>query len=523
MAELGQQTVDFSTLVTRAAAESFLSLKELVAQYTSSTDLSDAQRKINLLKFINKTQQRLLRLHVLSNWSQQVPLINYCQQLASTLSNHETCFTQAADSLFFMHDGLQLARAPIYDVPVATEILLTGTYQRFPKCAEEIGAHGTLTEDQQKKALKKLDTLVRSKLLEVSIPKGFSEVKVSDGTVLLSVDGEYKVLVTLGYRGHLNLWRILHLELLVGEKSGPVKLEDSRRYIVGDDLERRMAEAADPFVTLHSVLHELCVALIMDTVIKQVQALRQGRWKSAISFDLVSDNTGQGGTSAFMQINNDVEAESVSLGTPGLKIMYWVNSDKTSCSSGSGFCQHIIVQPRSDMQIKCLHSSFVVDPTTGKEAEFFLETSCIDVEKLLLQAINCNIYTRLLEIQRELVKNSQICQTDGDVVLQGNIDESDGDYVKKCEGKQILRVRAYGSSYFLLGISLRTGRFCLQLSRNFLAPADLLEFEESLDQGTVSATEVFVSLRSKSILHLFASIGKFVGLQVFIFYFPVFG
>ncbi|CAM8935678.1 unnamed protein product [Rhodiola kirilowii] len=518
MADLGQQTVDFSTLVNQAAGESYSSLKELVEQCRSSKDISDAEKKISLLKFINKTQQRMLRLDVLSKWCQQVPLINYCQQLASTLSNHETCFTQAADSLFFMHDGLQQARAPIYDVPSATEILLTGTYQRFPKCVEEIGSHGTLPGDQQQKALKKLDTLVRSKLLD-SIPKGFSEVKVSDGTVLLRVDGEYKVLVTLGYRGHLNLWRILHLELLVGEKSGPAKLDDSRRYAIGDDLERRMATATDPFVVLHSVLHELCVSLIMDTVIKQVQALRQGRWKGAISFDLVSDSVGQGGTSASTQMNNDGESESVSLGTPGLKIMYWVNTEKTFDTSGSGSCPYITVEPGSDMQIKCLHSSFVVDPITGMEAEISLETSCIDVEKLLLQAIYCNIYTRLLEIQRELVKNSRICQNKGDIVLEGNMDELDGDYrktkVRKCEGNEMLRVRAYGSSYFLLGICIRTGQFRLQLSRNFLAPLAILEFEESLDQGKVTAAEVFISLRNRSILHLFASIGRFLGLEIY--------
>ncbi|GKA00333.1 hypothetical protein Tco_0672883 [Tanacetum coccineum] len=43
----------------------------------------------------------------------QVPLMQYSQHLASTLSGHETRFTQAADSMFFMHEGLQQARAPI--------------------------------------------------------------------------------------------------------------------------------------------------------------------------------------------------------------------------------------------------------------------------------------------------------------------------------------------------------------------------------------------------------------------------
>ncbi|GMH13203.1 hypothetical protein Nepgr_015044 [Nepenthes gracilis] len=62
-----QQTVGFSTVVSRAADESFLSLKELVDKSRSS-DQSDYEKEIGLLKFIVKTQQRLLRLNVLAKW-----------------------------------------------------------------------------------------------------------------------------------------------------------------------------------------------------------------------------------------------------------------------------------------------------------------------------------------------------------------------------------------------------------------------------------------------------------------------
>ncbi|KAL9447702.1 hypothetical protein AB3S75_015223 [Citrus x aurantiifolia] len=523
MGELGQQTVPFSTLVSRAAEDSFASLKEL-AEKSKTGEESDTDKKINLLKYIVKTQQRMLRLNVLAKWCQQVPLIHYSQQLASTLSSHDTCFTQAADSLFFMHEGLQQARAPIYDVPSAIEVFLTGSYQRLPKCIEDMGMQSTLTKDQQKAALKKLDTLVRAKLLEVSLPKEISEVKVSSGTALLRVDGEFKVLVTLGYRGHLSMWRILHLELLVGERSGSVKLEESRRHVLGDDLERRMSAADNPFITLYSILHELCVALVMDTVIRQVQALRQGRWKDAIRFELISDGSmGHGASGSSIQPNQDGEVDSAGLRTPGLKLIYWLDFDKNPGSSDSGSCPFIKIEPGPDLQIKCLHSSFVIDPLTGKEAEFALDQSCIDVEKLLLRAISCNRYTRLLEIQKELGKNIQICRAPSDVVLQSFMDELDADNRKKdnksefrdYEGQEVLRVRAYGLSFFTLGINIRNGRFLLQSSHKILAPSVLSDCEEALNQGSTSAAEVFISLRSKSILHLFAAIGRFLGLEVY--------
>jgi mediator of RNA polymerase II transcription subunit 14 len=361
-----------------------------------------------------------------STFALQVPLIQYCQQLQSTLSSHDTCFIQTADSLFFMHEGLQQARAPSYDVPSAIEVLLTGSYERLPKCIEDVGIQGKLTEVQQKPALRKLDTLVQSKLLEVSLPKEISKVKVSDGTALLHVDGEFKVLVTLGYRGHLSMWRILHMELLVGEKSGSVKLEELRRHVLGDDLERRMAAAENPFTILYSVLHELCVALVMDTVLRQVQALRQGRWKDVIRFELITDSISSNAT----QLNQDGEVDSAGLRTPGLKIIYWLDLDKNSGTSDSGICPFIKIEPGPDLQIKCIHSTFVIDPLNGRGAEFSLDQSCIDVENLLLRAICCNRYTRLLEIQKELGKNVQICRAAGDVFLQFHMDEPDADHKK---------------------------------------------------------------------------------------------
>ncbi|KAG7030307.1 Mediator of RNA polymerase II transcription subunit 14 [Cucurbita argyrosperma subsp. argyrosperma] len=472
-AELGQQTVEFSALVSRAAEDSFLSLKELVDN-SKSSDQSDSEKKISILKYVYKTQQRVLRLYALAKWCQQVPLIQYCQQLASTLSSHDTCFTQTADSLFFMHEGLQQARAPIYDVPSATEILLSGTYERLPKCVEDISIQGTLTEEQQKNALKK---------------------------------------------GHLSMWRILHLELLVGERRGLVKLEEVHRHVLGDDLERRMAAAENPFTTLYSILHELCISLVMDTVLKQVHSLRQGRWRDAIRFDIISD----GMTGGSSQFNHDGESDLSGLRTPGLKIMYWLDFDKNTGSSDPGSCPFIKIEPGPDMQIKCIHSTFVIDPITNKEAEFSLDQSCIDVEKLLLRAICCNKYTRLLEIQKELKKNNQICRTEDDVLLQHHVEEPNVDHKKKdkihdpsaYEGEEILRVRAYGSSFFTLGINTRNGRFLLQSSHNKLATASLTDCEEALNQGSMNATDVFIRLRSRSILHLFASISRFMGLEVY--------
>lgn len=73
MAELGQETVKLSTVVCRTAEESYVSLKELVEKCREN-ELSDSDKKISILKYLVKTQQRMLRLNVLAKWCQQVKI-----------------------------------------------------------------------------------------------------------------------------------------------------------------------------------------------------------------------------------------------------------------------------------------------------------------------------------------------------------------------------------------------------------------------------------------------------------------
>lgn len=60
----------------------------------------------------------------------------------------------------------------------------------------------------------------------------------------------------------------------------------------------------------------------------------------------------------------------------------------------------------------------------------------------------------------------------------------------------------------------RNGRFLLQSLGNILPPSAVLDSEEALNKGSTTATDVFVSLRTRSILHLFAATGSSLGLKV---------
>jgi len=90
------------------------------------------------------------------------------------------------------------------------------------------------------------------------------------------------------------------------------------------------------------------------------------------------------------------------------------------------------IESRQDQHITCSHNIFLIDPMTGNEAEFVLNQSCIDVERLLLRAISCNIHTRLLEVQRVLKSNGRLCQAEDDIILKHAGNDSDTALNKVC-------------------------------------------------------------------------------------------
>jgi mediator of RNA polymerase II transcription subunit 14 len=348
--------------------------------------------------------------------------VERCQQLAGTVSNHDMSFTQAADFLFYLHDTLQQARAPIYDIPTAAEILVTGSYERLPKCIEDLGMHPVLTGEEKEVALKKLDILLRCRLLDILLPKQISDIKVTGGRVIFRVAGEFEAHLTLGYRGNLSLWRVLKLEILVGELAGPIQFTDPQRYFLGDELERRMAASDDPVGLLYSILHQFCTSLVMDTLFRQVKVLQGGRWRDAIKYEKLSEtyssvalSMGQGVAGQSSGPAGDVDGDSGGTakikGTPGLKIVYWLETKGETSPS-------LRIELGADQQITCSHFPSVLDPFTKNEAEFRILSSCISVEKLLLRAIACNVHTRLLEVQRGLKDGIQLWQSDSDVVLR---------------------------------------------------------------------------------------------------------
>ncbi|GJP61583.1 hypothetical protein CLOP_g18725 [Closterium sp. NIES-67] len=142
-----EETVPLSLLTTATVQQTMRELRQLSESLATSRAMAEAsgrgpddekQRKVALLKFLWHTRQKLLRLLVIAKWCNQLPVIERCKQAWTALANHDAAFVQAADGLWMTHAQIQGARAPLYDVPTAVEILSTHAYRRLPACVDDL-------------------------------------------------------------------------------------------------------------------------------------------------------------------------------------------------------------------------------------------------------------------------------------------------------------------------------------------------------------------------------------------------
>eukprot|EP00850_Spirogloea_muscicola_P023095 SM000328S12465 [mRNA] locus=s328:100149:110500:- [translate_table: standard] len=528
----------------------------------ANQDLSDGARKLALLKFLFRARQRLLRLLVLVKWCAQLPLLGRCQQLLDTLANHDGSLTSAADSLWLLHLELQQARAPPYDVLTAIEVLGTGSFSRLPKCIEDLQGPTLLDGERREAAVCKIDSLLRSRLIELEsisrynsvqlalqLPEGLTSVRVEGGHVILRSKGQFEACLTLGYCANINLWHVVDVELLVGLAAGEhVVLAEPQKLALANDLDRHMAASTTPLATLCTILREACSLLTMDTLISQAQALQAGRWRGRITVEV---RQGGGGTEGSLGIVAAPPAEGTAPSLPSLIVSYWVDKAKDELPGGITAKASASPDPPPALtiavddcsrRVMVSHSPPVLDAANGGEvAAFDLGAAgSIGLEALLLRAADCNVYTRLREVEKHVLVRQDLCADPGDVFLShcgihahgqtgdllgeeaadsskerdkfGGYRSPDFGFPTTKEGAAgpmpiVLWVRAFGDTCIGLSVNLGSGHFMLhQTDRQTSAASSVVqELEEAMRQDRVAPAGALAALRASAFLgHLAA-------------------
>jgi mediator of RNA polymerase II transcription subunit 14 len=182
-----------------------------------------------------------------------------CGDMLGQLRQHERAFTDSADRLFGLHSQMEWARAPLYDLPGALDVLCNGKYSCLPATIADVapiplppgvaaaagpgmgaaggfaaaGAGGGDAQDggggvgggggvsggdaaaaeEDAKAIaeredraRRVEREIRGRLLEVeagvtwggSRPAAMQVWEITNGTAVVGVPGEYRAMLTLG-------------------------------------------------------------------------------------------------------------------------------------------------------------------------------------------------------------------------------------------------------------------------------------------------------------------------------------
>ena len=187
---------------------------------------------------------------------------------ASGARGHEEAFARAADGMFHLHQQLEWAKAPLWDLPGALDVLCNGTYGGLPREISEIGARpeasaeeGEAPAESEEEREARLDVeeryeeemterLVRSKTFGCEVrddhlewpSEKFKVFAVEGGKTTVGVEGEYRATLTLGgpvapdaeeqprYGG----WRVESIELLAGDLDGKFELNKAEARKLAD-------------------------------------------------------------------------------------------------------------------------------------------------------------------------------------------------------------------------------------------------------------------------------------------------
>ncbi|KAL3156281.1 hypothetical protein ABBQ32_012554 [Trebouxia sp. C0010 RCD-2024] len=117
------QLVQLGQLVDNVAESAYKGLQNLGQTLPR---LPDEDRKRALLLHLHGTRQRLLRLHVLIEWSNKAAATKEVGKVLAKARNHADSIRQAADQLFFLNQELQASSVPVHDVHTARQVLETG-------------------------------------------------------------------------------------------------------------------------------------------------------------------------------------------------------------------------------------------------------------------------------------------------------------------------------------------------------------------------------------------------------------
>lgn len=407
-------------------------MTELTRVCESAPGRADFERRAELVRYAHRTRQRLTRALIAERFAvKSAKIANVATNAHLALRGHEEAFARAADGMFHLHQQLEWAKAPLWDLPGALDVLCNGTYGGLPREISEIGARpeasaeeGEAPAESEEEREARLDVeeryeeemterLVRSKTFGCEVrddhlewpSEKFKVFAVEGGKTTVGVEGEYRATLTLGgpvapdaeeqprYGG----WRVESIELLAGDLDGKFELNKAEARKLADiacasmvgmlPFGQKPAKDAPPLKPrhikgLHSIASDAVLMKCATAILTQAGVLKDITERAASASKRWSRN------SLKVEI---VKGEGAGI-LKGLRVAYWLDA-----SEGDPGVLDVSFNPEeSDLRVKAQ------SPGEEEFNDLPINHERVDLEAILLEGIRIASSKKLHAIVEEL-------------------------------------------------------------------------------------------------------------------------
>ncbi|EFA74870.1 putative mediator complex subunit 14 [Heterostelium album PN500] len=355
-----QQTIKLSTVIHRLVQDSY---NNLIGLTEISPSLKDVDKKRTLLDYFDQTRERFLRLLVILKWSSHIDTLTKANDIIQLLEKEDSFFREAADMLILTKENLINARAPIYDIPTAVDVMTSGTYQRMPVNIGMVLPPPILSNTEISRAIDKLNNIICYKLFLSDVPSEFEPIRVENGRAYLTVKNEYEAFLTIDG---------------ASEGKGPIKIRvDERVKEVTERIQNRLAHSKQPLHELHNIIHSLVVSAQLDSLSSQMDALKKTAFRSNIKC---------------------VQGKDLSL-----TIFFWISEEIANSVGSLDVKKHMNIKIYIDDSNK-LHVSYTPNIQNAR-SDSSLRIPSLNIETILMRAMELHAHFRVQHLYNILFED----------------------------------------------------------------------------------------------------------------------
>eukprot|EP00727_Mastigamoeba_balamuthi_P001669 m51a1_g115 putative mediator of rna polymerase ii transcription subunit 14 (1256) ;mRNA; f:351084-356222 len=300
-ATAGPSNVKVAAVLNRLVNATNDALRDLVVR---SAEMTDEERKRALLGFVEQARRQFLRLLVVVRWAPKMQQLTSTYGIQNAIREQEHFFGIADNHLhYLLTAALPGARTSVCDTDTAIDVLSSGTYNKLPLAIADVVPPRPPSPPTAAAMVQAAERALQSRLFGEDLAPQYTSAQIERGQLVLRVEGEFEVSLTLQSDEPQAPFRIRWLRILVPGSEAvadpskvvppDVWIGDAFVYHLRDELQRRLLEwngSNRCIEAIYNVLHDYCLQIKTSAVTKEAESIKSLYARCGV--EVVSEPTG---------------------------------------------------------------------------------------------------------------------------------------------------------------------------------------------------------------------------------------